>query len=103
MTQATILDSVPDELKAHIKNMGRIEWGATEIQTAEQHAQDMRRSVELTAKHFATGDQQQMHGCYIDGTDVVLCHTGTSPNSPNNARIIVGLWNWLIDQMEEQK
>jgi len=39
-----------------------------------------------------------MHGLYIGGSDTVLCHTGTSPNSPTHARILTVLWNRFVEE-----
>ncbi len=36
-----------------------------------------------------------MHGLYIKGTETVICHTGTSPNSGQIARALAGAWNHL--------
>ena len=94
------LASVPGDLKDTIRRMGAIEWGATAAKPAEEHAADTLSSVTKTAEHFAQAGDQQMHGCYLQGSEVVICHTGTSPNSPNNARLIVGLWNWLFSEIE---
>jgi hypothetical protein len=35
----------------------------------------------------------------IAGTETVVCHTGTSPNSAAHAKIIAGLWNSVIDAL----
>lgn len=94
------LASVPVDLKDTIRRMGAIEWGATEAKSAEEHAADTLSSVTKTMEHFSQTGDQQMHGCYLKGSELILCNTGTSPNSPNNARLIVGLWNWLLSEIE---
>jgi NTP pyrophosphatase (non-canonical NTP hydrolase) len=70
-----------------------VEWGSTSYQDDAMHVADLVRTLELTRKRFGLAGPQAMHGVYLDGTPVVLCHTGTSPNSPAHARLIVGLLN----------
>lgn len=87
----------PDDVIELAKRIGRAEWGATEPKPAEDHGADMVHTVKKTAAHFGQIDQQAMHGLYIDGTGIVICHTGVSPNSPEIARVLTGLWNMLCD------
>ncbi|MDP2047540.1 MAG: hypothetical protein Q8K33_01420 [Cypionkella sp.] len=87
----------PDDVLALARRVGRGEWGQTDPKTAAEHAADMALTVEKTAAHFGQTEPQPMNGVYIDGTGIVICHTGTSPNSPEIARALTGLWNMIYD------
>jgi hypothetical protein len=82
--------------------IGKVEWGATAAIDAEGHAEHVKNSVEKTAKFFEQKEPQAMHGIYMAGNDVVICHTGTSPNSPTHARILTALWNRFVDEAERE-
>lgn len=95
---------IPESLQEQIIEMGRVEWGATEALTEAKHLEHLASSLKATREHFNFEDiPVRMHGVYLEGTDIVLCHTGTSPNSPTNAQIIAGVWNWLVDICEKNK
>lgn len=64
---------------------------------------DTANSVRLTAEHFGQTEDQKMSGLYMAGTDTVICHTGTSPNSPETARILTGLWNHAVQQAKDAR
>lgn len=96
------LGSIPKEIAERILAAGPIEWGATDKQTDEQHVADMARTLELTRKEFATEGERELNGVYLKGTNTVLAHTGTSPNSPMHAKIITGLWNQLHSALKAQ-
>jgi len=87
--------ALPDDIASLVLRIGRAEWGATAEQTAEEHASDLLNTVSLTHEHFGTEDPQPMNGLYIEGTGVVICHTGMSPNSAGIARALTGAWNLL--------
>ena len=90
---------IPRDVAEQVMEMGRVEWGATAEQTANQHIEGFSNSLRLTREHFNLEDVPvQLHGVYLAGTETILCHTGTSPNSGPNARILVGLWNRLYDE-----
>ncbi|WP_407473510.1 hypothetical protein [Sulfitobacter sp. PM12] len=76
--------------------IGPVEWGATGELPVEKHLEHVKASIENTAKHFGQDGPQSMHGVYIGGSDIVLCHTGTSPNSPAHANILTALWNCFV-------
>lgn len=79
--------------------MGRVEWGSTAEQTSERHVADFAKTLRLTREYFNLEDVPvSLHGLYLEGTETVLCHTGTSPNSGMNARALAGAWNWLVEQ-----
>jgi hypothetical protein len=80
--------------------IGKVEWGATAALDAEQHAAHVKKSVEMTAEFFEQDGPQPMHGLYMAGDDIVICHTGTSPNSPTHARILMALWNRFVEEAE---
>jgi hypothetical protein len=94
---AEIVASIPPELKDLLLKLGKAEWGTTHEHDAAGHGAHVRESVEQTAEHFGQIGPQKMHGLYLEGTDTVLCHIGTSPNSPDIARLLTGSWNWLCE------
>ncbi len=89
--------TLPPDLAKWVLDVGKVEWGATDPHDADGHADHIRTSVNLTAEHFQQAEPQQMHGLYIEGTGTVICHTGTSPNSPRTAQLLTGAWNWFHD------
>lgn len=91
---------IPGDIAAHVRKIGRVEWGQTPAHDAEGHGRHVADSVRMTAAHFGQTDDQHMHGLWLVGTETVLCHTGTSPNAPQTTRALVGAWNWLVDQVE---
>ena len=93
-TEAMVV--IPDQIAEQVLSMGRVEWGATKEQMAQQHSDDFAETLRLTREHFNLEDVPvRLHGLYLEGTETVLCHTGTSPNSPGNAQALAGAWNWL--------
>ncbi len=95
--QSNMLGGVPREIAEVVLKLGRAEWGATKPRTAKQHAVSVGKSVRITAEHFGQTEPQAMHGLYCQGDETIICHTGTSPNSPNTARALTGAWNHLHD------
>lgn len=91
--------SIPDHISEQVLSMGKVEWGATGEKTASEHLSDFENTLHLTREKFNLEDiPVAMHGLYLEGTETVLCHTGTSPNSGPNAQALAGAWNWLYDQ-----
>lgn len=89
---------IPDRVYQHVIKAGRAQWGATFEKAPEEHAADMVEGIRLTKEHYQQDTlEQPMHGVYVDGTGIVICHTGTSPNSGESAGIIAGLWNMVHD------
>jgi hypothetical protein len=68
--------AIPKELEDLLMTLGKVEWGATAALDAEGHAQHIAKSVTNSAKHFEQEGPQPMHGLYLDGTEIVVCHTG---------------------------
>lgn len=95
--------SLPEDVIEHLLKIGPADWGATEAMSAEKHGADTANSVRLTAEHFGQTEDQKMSGLYMAGTDTVICHTGTSPNSPETARILTGLWNHAVQQAKDAR
>lgn len=95
MSDATLL-----EMQKAALAIGPVEWGMTHEHTAEEHAVHVQKSVEITAEHFAQEGPQKMHGLYVAGSETVIGHTGTSPNSPTHARILTALWNSFVEEAE---
>tara|TARA_R110000851_G_scaffold308778_1_gene467886 strand:+ start:22055 stop:22369 length:315 start_codon:yes stop_codon:yes gene_type:complete len=79
-------------------SIGKVEWGGTHELDAKGHAEQTKTSVDITAETFGQSGPQKMSGLYLEGTETVLCHTGTSPNSPTHARILTALWNNFVEQ-----
>lgn len=96
MTDETLLKMAKAALE-----IGPVEWGATKALTAEEHAEHVKSSIKLTEEGFGQEGPQEMHGLYIGDSDTVLCHTGTSPNSPTHARILTALWNRFVQEAEQ--
>lgn len=96
------MGELPIDIAELVIRIGRAEWGQTEAHDAEGHAAHIAESVRITADHFQQDEPQHMHGLYIEGTGTVICHTGTSPNSPQIARALTGAWNRLHDLALEQ-
>lgn len=96
----TLLDGIPQNIWERIAAVGEVEWGATKEQTNESHVSDFKDSLQNTTDTFRLPSLNELHGLYLLGTDTVLCHTGTSPNSSAHARILCGLWNWLLRNRE---
>ncbi len=49
----------------------------------------------MTRKDFGLEGDRQMHGVFLKGTGIIVCQTGTSPNSGKHAAIIDGALNML--------
>lgn len=94
-------DAVLQEMQKAALAIGRVEWGATHELDSQGYADQTKTSVEITADTFGQEGLQRMHGLYLKGTETVLCHTGTSPNSPTHARILTALWNNFVEVAED--
>lgn len=94
---APSVSPIPSDIAAAVLALGKVEWGATAPQTDAEHVAGFENSLRLTREHFGTEGPQRLDGVYVAGSDIVLCHTGTSPNSPIHARSLTGAWNWLHD------
>lgn len=94
---------IPEDIASHVLRLGRVEWGQTHAHDAEGHGAHVAESVRKTADTFGQTEGQHMHGLWLEGTETVLCHTGTSPNAPKTTQALVGAWNWLVDQAEAQR
>jgi len=88
--------SVPPELLTHMLKLGEVEWGSVPARSDEQHVSDFRDTLAITRETFGTVGDVPLDGVYLQGTATVVCHTGTSPNSPMTARIVAGLWNHFL-------
>jgi hypothetical protein len=93
-------DNVLKEMQQAAVSIGRVEWGSTHALDATGHARQANFSVKTTAEKFDQEGPQEMHGLYLSNTETVLCHTGTSPNSPTHARIMTALWNNFVENAE---
>lgn len=93
---------IPSAIAELVLRLGKAEWGQTPAYDADGHAAHVADSVRITADYFDQSGDQHMHGLYLKGTETVLCHTGTSPNSPTIAQAMTGAWNWLYEQCKAE-
>lgn len=89
---------LPQDLEALLLKSGPVEWGHTGAKPDDEHLSQFAETLRLTREHFSTEGNADLQGLYLDGSEVVLAHTGTSPNSAGHARILAGLWNALHAQ-----
>lgn len=90
-------EPLPADVAELVNRIGRAEWGATDALDADEHGKHVADSVRITAANFDQTEPQRMQGLYVEGTETVICHVGTSPNSPAVARALAGAWNRLCD------
>lgn len=95
------ISTIPPDLAQRILTLGKVEWGATSAKSDAEHLEDFASSLQITREHHKTEGPQSLHGVYISGSETVLCHTGTSPNSPAHAQIMAGLWNSVFDALSK--
>lgn len=94
--------TIPLDLARAVLTVGRAQWGVTVTQDAEAHGAMMAQSVRLTAEHFQQGDEAQaMQVVFLEGTDVVIAYTGTSPYSGTTAQGMTAAWNRLHEDCAE--
>jgi len=101
MKAVTLHIEVPEDIEKRLLDAGLVVWGAVGPKPDSEHLADFASTLELTRQHFGTEGDAELHGLYLDGTDIVLGHTGVSPNSPLHARILVGLWNALHGELSK--
>ena len=89
------------ELATLAADIGPVEWGLTNPMSATEHGKMTKRSVKITAETHNQIEDQAMQCLFVEGTKTVLCLTGTSPNSPNTARLLTGLWNKFVADSRE--
>lgn len=94
----TAVNDIPSDIVKTVLDVGPAEWGATDAFDAEGHAAHVAVSISKTDEHFGQEGPQRMHGLYKIGNDTVICHVGTSPNSPNIARALAAVWNRLHEE-----
>lgn len=95
----SLVEALPPHIAEQVVSMGRVEWGATAEKVAADHVAGFAETLRITREHFNYEDVPvALHGLYLEGTETVLCHTGTSPNSGPNAQALAGAWNWLHEQ-----
>jgi len=78
-----------------------VEHGVVRGKTPEQHAADLRDSL-----NWDTAVTTDLHGVYLAGTETVVCHTGNGPHSEANARLITFALNNLramVDELERSR
>jgi len=95
--RAAVGEPLPADVAELVNRIGRAEWGATDALDADEHGKHVADSVRITAANFDQTEPQRMQGLYVEGTETVICHVGTSPNSPAVARALAGAWNHLCD------
>lgn len=82
------------------------EYGFVVIEDEGDFLEQMRSTYRKTVEHFDLLPPHELHGVYEAGTDVIVCHTGLSPNSRENAETIVALKaerDRLARELEETK
>jgi len=89
------IGEVPKDVADCVRAIGPVEWGCTYTQDDEAHIKEFADTLRLTREFSGIEGDTKVSGVYLDGTHVVLAHTGTSPNSPQHARILTSLWNWF--------
>lgn len=97
------MSELPNDIVESLLSIGRVEWGTTEAQSDAKHVEDFKNTLRITREHFDFTDKRSIHGVYLEGEPIVLCHTGHSPNSPQHARILAGAWNQLVELAQAQK
>jgi hypothetical protein len=91
------LRDIPRDIAELALKLGEVEWGATAEKVAAEHVADFTETLRLTRENFDLADiPVQLQGLYLKGTETVVCHTGTSPNSATIARTLAGLWNTFL-------
>lgn len=94
--------NLPADVVELVLRIGRAEWAATPAKSAEEHASDLINSIRITDEHFKIEGPHRMDGLYIEGTETIICHSGTSPNSPGIAKALTGAWNRMYDEAAAQ-
>lgn len=75
-----------------------VDWGCVRGKTVEEHVADFRDSMSAD-----TAAGVDLHGVYLGGTEIVVCHTGNGPTSEANAKLITFALNNLgrmVDEIE---
>lgn len=101
---AQSVTALPDDIVDRVLAVGRVQWGTSHYQSDEKHVEDFRDSLRITREHFKIeAEETAVHYVALEGTATVLANTGISPNSPQHARILTGLWNQLVDFLSEDR
>lgn len=79
----------------------RWEWGVIKSESIDQMVDEYRKTLEGTKDHFGESTLNEIHGLFINGTDLQICTTGISPNSPNTAKYILSLHEALATHKPE--
>lgn len=95
------VNEIPQDVIESVLAIGEVEYGTTIEQSDEAHAAEHAETLRLTREHFGTVGDVAMKSVYLKDTNVVLAHTGTSPNAEQHARILSGLWNWLVENAQK--
>jgi hypothetical protein len=85
-----------------LQDCGESEWGVVLEKPDIDHVIDFINTLKTTRRMFPeTPEETQMHGMYKKGSDVVLAHTGISPNSPIRASLLSIIWNETLRAVVE--
>lgn len=96
--------AIPHDIAKRVLKVGKVEWGALEPKSDDELIEWFKDNLAKTREHFGITDEKTViHGLFIEGTGIVVCETGMSPNSPIHAQALVGAWNRLVDDCEAQK
>ncbi|UQN06784.1 hypothetical protein [Deinococcus sp. QL22] len=90
--------TIPLETAQLVTSLGPVEWKHTKPMTPTEIGKEVAASMRLTSDHFQQDYQQPMQWLGLEGTDIVLAYTGTSPQSGHITQALAGAWNWLVGQ-----
>lgn len=95
------MEDWPQGVKAAAVRMAAMEFecGATGPKTDKEHIADFATTLRKTREHFDLTGEREMHGVYFKGEGTIVVQTGTSPNSANHARVLVGLLNFFRERI----
>ena len=102
MKTVTISFTLSDDDIRCLQECGEAEWGVVLGKPDVDHVIDFISTLKTTRKAFPEiPEMSRMNGMYKKGSDVVLAHTGTSPNSPIRASLLSILWNETLRAVVE--
>jgi hypothetical protein len=67
------------------------EWGATKVQDDVAHIVDFDRTLFETRRHFNLEGDTEIHGVFVEGSDLKLAITGNSPTAAARAEYLAAV------------
>ena len=102
MKTVTISFTLSDDDISCLQECGEAEWGVVLEKPDVDHVIDFISTLKMTRNTFPDmPTMTRTNGLYKKGSDVVLAHTGTSPNSPIRASLLSILWNETLRAVVE--